>query len=55
MASITAGAGLHSQTELTTMANGGIIRFTEVAYMLTIWAANGKDYFAMEYSRVGSR
>jgi len=55
MASIMAGAGLPSQMELTTMANGGIIRYTEVVYTLTIWAANGRENFAMGFSRVGSR
>jgi len=49
------GVDLPSQMELTTMANGGITRYTEVVSMLTIWVANGRENFAMEYSKVGSR
>ena len=55
MESIMGGVDLPSQMELTTMANGGITRYTEVVSMLTIWVANGRENFAMEYSKVGSR
>ena len=55
MESIMGRADLPSQTELTMMANGGITRYTELVSILTIWVANGRENFAMEYSKVGSR